>query len=133
MKSIRISVLIILYFLISGISPVFSQDNTVKPRIAVKKLTVSDPDNIQLQIISDRVTDSTGLVLKFMNEYELASFNFSGTDESEKTMLDICNKNNIDNIVYGRTYTGSDNSYVIEMSVFSRGKEQTAFTQKGTT
>ena len=132
MKSIRISVLIILYFLISGISPVFSQDNTVKPRIAVKKLTVSDPDNIQLQIISDRVTDSTGLVLKFMNEYELASFNFSGTDESEKTMLDICNKNNIDNIVYGRTYTGSDNSYVIEMSVFSRGKEQTAFTQKGT-
>ena len=131
MKSIRISVLIILYFLISGISPVFSQDNTVKPRIAVKKLTVGDPDNIQLQIISDRVTDSTELVLKFMKEYELASINFSGTDESEKTMLDICNKNNIDNIVYGRTYTGSDNSYIIEMSVFSRGKEQTAFTRTG--
>ena len=132
MKVIRNLLLLFLLFAVIQALPVFSQDNNIKPRIAVKKLTTSDPDNIQLKVISDRVTESTKLVLKFMNEYELAPSDLSGIDESGSLMLDYCNKNNIDNIVYGRTYMGADDIFIIEMSVYSREKEQTALTRTGT-
>ena len=132
MKNIKNSAFILLFLLIISSVQVFSQDSAVKPRIAVKKLIVSDPENIQLQVISDRVTDNTELVLKFMNEYDLASVDFSGAAESEAALLEYCNKNNIDNIVYGKTYAGEDSSFVIEMSVYSREKEQIVMNQTGT-
>ena len=132
MKSIKGIAFIVLIILIIYSVPLYSQEASAKPRIAVKKLTVSDAENIQLQVISERVTDNTELVLKFMNEYDLTSVDFSGAAESEAALLEYCNKNNIDNIVYGKTYTGEDNSFVIEMSVYSRGKEQTVMTRTGT-
>ena len=132
MKSFRFPVLVFILFVITYSVPLYSQEGAAKPRIAVKKLTVSDAENIQLQVISERVTDNTELVLKFMNEYDLTSVDFSGAAESEAALLEYCNKNNIDNIVYGKTYTGEDNSFVIEMSVYSRGKEQTVMTRTGT-
>ena len=132
--------ILVLLVLIIPISGIFGQDSTSgtieKPRIAVKELIVNDTDNIQLKVISERVTDSTKLIMKFMNEYELADTaseysDLSLLEESKKSFLDYCNKNNIDNIVYGKTYMGSDDSFVIEMSVFSREKEQTALTRIG--
>ncbi len=130
-RHVILSVLCMIIMLIIT-NPGFSQESTVKPRIAVKKLTVSDPGNIQLEVISDRITDSTELVLKFMNEYEFdTSPGISSVETTDSSMLDYCNRNNIDNIVYGKTYIGSDNSFVIEMSVFSRKKAQTALTRIG--
>ena len=132
MKNSRISSVFFFILLIMHIPSVSSQENILKPRIAVKKLTVGDPDNIQLQVISERITGSTELVLKFMNEYEFdISSDISSIEITDSSMLDYCNTNNIDNIVYGKTYIGSDNSFVIEMSVFSREKEQTALTRIG--
>ena len=130
MNNIRISAVIFFIYTAISILPVFSQENNIKPRIAVKALDVSDPDNMQLKIISNRVTGNTKLLLKFMNEYELDSAAaLSGIEET--SMLDYCNSNNIDNIVYGKTYIGSDDSFIIEMSVYSREKQQTALTRIG--
>ena len=127
----RFSSIIILFLVILTFS-VQGQENAVKPRIAVKQLTVTDPENVQLKVISDRVTGSTELVLKFMNQYELeTSEEIAGIDDTAGSMLDYCNSKNIDNLVYGKTYIGSDYSFVIEMSVFSREKEQTVLTKIG--
>ena len=129
MKSGKI-ILIAAALMLCQFSTLYSQENNIKPRIAVKALDVSDPDNMQLKIISNRVTGNTKLLLKFMNEYELDSAAaLSGIEEA--SMLDYCNSNNIDNIVYGKTYIGSDDSFVIEMSVYSREKQQTALTRIG--
>ena len=132
MKSTKIFLIVFLLFSAIVSTNLFSQEKAVKPRITVKKLAVSDPDNIQLQVISERITGSTELVLKFMNEYEFdTSPEILSVEETDRSLLDYCNRNNIDNIVYGKTYIGSDNSFVIEMSVFSRDKEQTALTRIG--
>ena len=134
----KITAVIVFFVLLIPISEIFSQDNDTvgitRPRIAVKKLIVNNPEDIQLEVISKRVTDSTKQIMKFMNEYELtdsANSDLSSLEESGKSFLDYCNNNNIDNIVYGKTYIGSDDSYVIEMSVFSREKKQTALTRIG--
>ena len=132
MKSTKIFLLVLFLFTLINSASVFGQATTVKPRITVRKLAVSDPDNIQLQVISERITDNTELILKFMNEYEFdTSSEIASVEITDRSMLEYCNTNNIDNIVYGKTYIGSDNSFVIEMSVFSREKEQTALTRIG--
>ncbi len=69
----------------------------------LKNLKSAILKNTQLKIISERVTGNTELLLKFMNEYELDSTStLSDLKELDGSMLEYCNNNNIDNIVYGK-------------------------------
>ncbi len=131
MKKAKPFFAVILLFIFASPFFIFSQENTSKPRIAVKKLTLSDKENIQLEVISDRVTDSTKLLIKFMKEYDLVDEDISSLPENTASMTDYCNNNNVDNIVFGKTFMAEDNSFIIEMSVFSREKGQTALTRIG--
>ncbi len=102
-----------------------------KPRVAVIPVEIRDRDNIQLNVISDRVTETSGLILRFMNEYEYVKNPPSLSEFDNASLLDYCARVKIDNLVYGRAIQEKDESFTIEMSVFSREKESTTITKTG--
>ena len=101
-----------------------------KPTVTVMPLSVSEPDNVELNIISQRTTETAQLILKFMDEYEFVK-NTSSQPESytAETLTLWCEKEKIDNIVFGRAYSGGGDTYLIEMSVFNRETESSTFSK----
>ncbi|MCP5515329.1 MAG: porin family protein [Spirochaetales bacterium] len=131
-KSIRIIFAAFILSSLASVSPSTSMLHAqeAKPRVAVIPVSIADKNNIQLNIISDRVTETAGLILRFMNEYEYVKDPVPLSGYSREEMLAYCTREKIDNLVYGRAVQEIDDSYTIEMSVFSREAEETTTTRK---
>lgn len=122
-KSIRIIFAAFILSSLASVSPSTSMLHAqeAKPRVAVIPVSIADKNNIQLNIISDRVTETAGLILRFMNEYEYVKDPVPLSGYSREEMLAYCTREKIDNLVYGRAVQEIDDSYTIEMSVYCAG------------
>ena len=110
--------------------PAMLEAQEAKPRVAVIPVLIADKSNIQLNIISNRVTETAGLILRFMNEYEFVKDPAPLSGYSQEEMLAYCTREKIDNLVYGKAIQERDESFTIEMSVFSRETGDTTTTRK---
>lgn len=122
----RYKALLLVLFLLS--SYIFAQ-NSLKPRITVFPL--ENPSNdVQIDIISHNVKNTAELNLKMLDKYHVLSppsdINITGSAD----FLSYCEKNSIDNVLFGKSVLQSDGSIDLEMSVFSREEERITLTEK---
>jgi len=106
-KNIIIAILVFLTIALNA--------QVIKPRVAV--LPVENSGDYQLEIVSDRVTSTSSLILKMLGKYEL----ILTPDMIPSDITDYCATNSIDNIITGKTYyTDNGDTITVSMSVYTR-------------
>lgn len=132
-KLYRIIFTFISLFLLTGfILPRDAAAQTQKPRVAVLPPEAADSSNIQLQVISERVTETAMLALRFIDEYELVKDLAAVSGYDKEVLRRYCEKEGIDSLVYGKTEEAAGGSFLIEMSVYNRETESVSLTRKET-
>ena len=102
--------------------------NSLKPRITVFPLENPSSD-VQIDIISHNVKNTAELNLKMLDKYNVISVGEESHDMSSGGLISFCEKNSIDNVLFGKSVLQPDGSVDLEMSVFSREEGKVTLTE----
>lgn len=109
-------------------SGIFAQSE-LKPRITIFPL--SNPlKDVQVEIISRNVQKTMELNLKSIDKYIIAGNDIKEYSSDSAWLLEYCEKNNLDNIIFGQAIIGVETGTVfLEMSVFDRKTSSITLTE----
>jgi len=91
------------------------------PKISVFPLENKEKD-IQIDVISSNIQRTVEFNLKMINKYNIIKNNVTDYSSDSSWLSDYCEKNKIDDLLFGKASVRSDGSVFIEMSVFNKQK-----------
>ncbi len=103
----------------------------LKPRISVFPLENQEKD-LQIEVISRNIQKTIEFNLKMINKYNIIQNAITEYPNSNSWLLAYCEKNNIDDLIFGKAVMQSSGSIIIEMSVFNRHKAAITLTKSET-
>ncbi len=113
------------------IAPCISAQSELKPRISVFPLENPAKD-VQIDIISRNVQKTIELNLKMIDKYIIVGHTVAEYSSEKSWLIDYCEKNSIDDIIFGRAIIEEGGSVFLEMSVFNRQSASITMTKTET-
>ncbi|MCL2706095.1 MAG: hypothetical protein FWE72_07810, partial [Spirochaetaceae bacterium] len=120
-----------IFFLIFLIPQLLFSQVGQMPKISVFPLENKEKD-MQIDIISSNIQKTVEFNLKMINKYNIIQNSVTNYSSDSLWLSNYCEKNKIDDLLFGKALVKPDGSILIEMSVFNRQKSAISFTKSET-
>ncbi|MCL2480377.1 MAG: PorT family protein [Spirochaetaceae bacterium] len=101
------------------------------PKISVFPLENKEKD-IQIEVISSNIQKTVEFNLKMINKYNIIQSNVANYSSDNLWLSEYCERNKIDDLIFGKALVQPDGSIFIEMSVFNKQKGAISLTRSET-
>ena len=118
--AVFILLLMIPQFLFSQIGP--------KPKISIFPLENREKE-LQIEVISQNIQKTVEFNLKMINKHNVIQNSVTDYSSDTTWLINYCEKNNLDDLIFGKASIQPNGSVLIEMSVFNREKAATTLTK----
>ncbi len=107
----------------------FSNDESLKPRVALVPF-INEGDDEQIDLLNETIDDTVLLNLERIRMFLVSKTEVIDAYKEFNKVKDYADETRTDNIIYGKTYFGTNGEIVIEMSVYDKVKKRTVITKK---
>ena len=101
------------------------------PNISVLPLENKEKD-LQIEVISSNIQKTIEFNLKMINRYNIIKNSVTDYSSNTSWISDYCEKNKIDDLIFGKALVQPNGSVFIEMSVFDKQKGMISLTKSET-
>ena len=122
---------ILIFFLILSIPQLLFSQSGRMARVSVFPLENPEKD-LQVEVISINIQKTIEFNLKIINKFNIIPNNITDYSSDIAWLLNYCEKNNIDELIFGKALMQANGSVFIEMSVFNKRKAATTLTKTET-